>query len=72
MIGKTSGHRPGRLDVHGHIASVMAAMAASTAMGKRFEALKHNDYLQKLDAGFLATGQKRQKPPCISAWGLLF
>ncbi|WP_349436076.1 hypothetical protein [Pararhizobium sp. A13] len=62
--------------MHGHIASVMAAMAASTAMGKRFEALKHNDYLhdylQKLDAGFLATGQKRQKPPCISAWGLLF
>lgn len=45
VISKTPGHQPARLEVHGHIAGVMAAMDAATAMEKPFQVEKHNEYL---------------------------
>ncbi|CAN7388783.1 recombinase family protein [Pararhizobium sp. LjRoot255] len=61
VIGKTPGHQPATLEVHGRIASVMAALDAATAMEKRFQVEKHNDYLEKLAAGELDTEQKQKK-----------
>ncbi|WP_254229097.1 hypothetical protein [Agrobacterium salinitolerans] len=40
VIGKTPGHQPASLEVHGRIASILAAMDAATILEKQFEALK--------------------------------
>jgi hypothetical protein len=61
VIGKTPGHQPASLEVHGRIASILAAMEAATIMEKQFEALKRNDYLEKLRAGELGTQAQKQK-----------
>lgn len=45
VIGKTPGHQPVSLEVHGRIASILAAMEAATILEKQFEALKRHDYL---------------------------
>ncbi len=62
VIGKTPGHQPASLEVHGRIASILAAMEAATIMEKQFEALQRHDYLEKLRAGELDTEQKQKKP----------
>jgi hypothetical protein len=46
-----SGGQPASLEVHGRIASILAAMEAATILEKQFEALKQHDYLEKLRAG---------------------
>ncbi|WP_312406277.1 recombinase family protein [Rhizobium sp.] len=61
VIGKTPGHQPASLEVHGRIASILAAMEAATIMEKQFEALKRRDYLEKLRAGELDEEAKRKK-----------
>ena len=61
VIGKTPGHQPASLEVHGRIASILAAMEAATILEKQFEALKQHDYLERLRAGEIDTAQKRQK-----------
>ena len=61
VIGKTPGHQPASLEVHGRIASILAAMEAATILEKQFEALKQHNYLEKLRAGELDTEQKRKK-----------
>ncbi|WP_312358395.1 hypothetical protein [Agrobacterium sp.] len=61
VIGKTPGHQPAALEVHGRIASILAAMEAATILEKQFEALKQHDYLEKLRAGELDTEQKQKK-----------
>jgi len=40
VIGKTPGYQPASLEVHGRIASILAAMEAATILEKQFEALK--------------------------------
>jgi hypothetical protein len=37
---QTPGHQPASLEVHGRIASILAAMEAATILEKQFEALK--------------------------------
>ncbi|MGY5811704.1 recombinase family protein [Rhizobium sp. LEGMi198b] len=61
VIGKTPGHQPASLEVHGRIASILAAMEAATILEKQFKALKQHDYLEKLRAGELDTEQKQKK-----------
>ncbi|MBB3139078.1 hypothetical protein FHS26_006859 [Rhizobium pisi] len=61
VIAKTPGHQPASLEVHGRIASILAAMEAATIMEKQFEALKRPDYLEKRRAGELDTEQKQKK-----------
>ncbi|MFA1675472.1 hypothetical protein ACDY97_22620 [Rhizobium mongolense] len=61
VVAKTPDHQPATLEMHGHIASVIAAMDAATAMEKRFQAEKHNDYLEKLAAGKLDTEAKQEE-----------
>lgn len=61
VIGKTPGHQPASLEVHGRIASILAAMEAATILEKQFEALARQDYLEKLRAGELDTKQKQKK-----------
>ncbi|WP_281034244.1 hypothetical protein [Rhizobium ruizarguesonis] len=36
MTGKTPGHQPASLEVHGRIASILAAVEAATIMEKQF------------------------------------
>lgn len=43
VIGKTPGHQPASLEVHGRIASILCAMEASAILEKRFLAGKRND-----------------------------
>ncbi|MFC3970053.1 recombinase family protein, partial [Rhizobium lemnae] len=61
VIGKTPGYQPASLEVHGRIASILAAMEAATILEKQFEALKQHDYLEKLRAGELETEHKKKK-----------
>ena len=61
VIGKTPGHQLASLEVHGRIASILAAMEAATIMEKQFQALKQHDYLEKMRAGDLDTEQKQKK-----------
>ncbi|XHE12569.1 hypothetical protein PCC82_12340 [Agrobacterium deltaense] len=61
VIGKTPGHQPASLEVHGRIASILAAMEAATILEKQFEALKQHDYLEKLRDGELDTEHKQKK-----------
>jgi hypothetical protein len=61
VVGKTPGHQPASLEVHGRIASILAAMEAATIMEKQFKALQRHDYLGKLHAGEIDTEQKQQK-----------
>ncbi|CCM78298.1 hypothetical protein [Rhizobium mesoamericanum] len=60
VIGKTPGHQPASLEVHGQIASILAAMEAVTILEKQFEALTRHDYLEKLWAGEPDTEQKQK------------
>jgi hypothetical protein len=61
VIGKTPGHQPASLEVHGRIASILAAMEAATMLEKQFEALKQHEYLERLRAGEIDTEQKQKK-----------
>lgn len=40
VIGKAPGHQPATLEVHGRIASILAAMEAATIMEERFKLFK--------------------------------
>lgn len=61
VIGKTPGHQPASLEVHGRIASILAAMEATTNMEERFKLLRHHDYLARIETGELDTEGKRKK-----------
>lgn len=61
VIGKTPGHQPASLEVHGRIASILAAMEAATILEKQFGALKQSEYLEKRKSGELDTEQKQKK-----------
>ncbi|MEX2692564.1 hypothetical protein [Rhizobium mongolense] len=61
VIGKTAGHRPATLQVHGMIASILASMDVLDLMTKRYLAEVQNDFEEKLAAGELATEAKRKE-----------
>ncbi|MCV3735190.1 hypothetical protein OCK02_03155 (plasmid) [Rhizobium sp. TRM96647] len=50
-------------EVHGRIASILAAMEAATIVEKRFVALMCHEYLERRRAGELETEAKRTKTP---------
>ncbi|MCZ7501535.1 hypothetical protein G6M64_09825 [Agrobacterium tumefaciens] len=61
VIGKTPGHQQASLQVHGRMASILAAMEAATILEKQFEALKQHDYLEKPRDGELDMKHKQKK-----------
>ena len=60
VIDKTPGHQPASLEVHGRIASILAATEAATILEKTFEALKQSEYLKKRHAVELDTADKQK------------
>lgn len=61
VIGKTPGHQPPTLQVHGQIASILAQMDVLDYMERRFIAEVHADFVEKLEAGEIETKQKQKK-----------
>jgi hypothetical protein len=61
VIGKDARPQPATLEVHGRIASILAAMESAPLMEKRFAALQRHDYLEKRRAGELETEAQKQK-----------
>ncbi|MFN7091905.1 MAG: hypothetical protein ACK4P4_15255 [Allorhizobium sp.] len=47
MIGKTPGHQPASLEVHGDIANIMASMEVIDVLQKRFIAAAQNDLMTR-------------------------
>jgi DNA invertase Pin-like site-specific DNA recombinase len=61
VIGKTPGHQPATLEVHGLISSILAQMDVLDLMERRFVAEVHADFIEKLEAGEIATKEKQKK-----------
>jgi hypothetical protein len=63
VIGKTPGHQPATLQVHGSIANIMASMEVLDLMGQQFLAAAQNDFMTRLASGELDTGAQEAKTP---------
>lgn len=63
VIGKTPSHQPASLEVHGRIASILAAIESVAIMEKQFKALQRHDHLEKLASGEIERKAKTQKAP---------
>jgi hypothetical protein len=61
VIGKTLGHQPASLEVHGLIASILAAMEAATILEQQFITAAQNDLMARIASGELETEEKRKK-----------
>lgn len=61
VVGPRPGHQQATLQVHGRIASILAAMEASTILEKQLITLHRHQYLEAEDAGLLDTEDKRKK-----------
>jgi len=61
VIGKTTGHQPASLEVHGRIASILAAMEAATITEKLFEALKRTTIWRRCVPANLRRKPKNKK-----------
>jgi transposase len=61
VITATPGHQPAKLEVHGRIASILAAMEAASIMEERFRLLKRHEYLEKLEGGELEDEEAQKK-----------
>jgi DNA invertase Pin-like site-specific DNA recombinase len=61
VIGKTPGHQPAELTVHGRIASILGAMEAATIVEQQFKYRKNAEFSEKIDAGILNTDQKQKE-----------
>jgi hypothetical protein len=61
VVGPRPGHQQASLEIHGQIASILAAMEAATIMEKQLITLHHHQYLEAEDAGLLDTEAKRKK-----------
>ena len=61
VIGKTPGHQPATLQVHGSIANIMASMEVLDLMEQQFLAAAQNDFMSRLASGELDTEAKKQK-----------
>lgn len=60
VIGKTQGHQPATLEVHGLISSILAQMDVLDLMERRFVAEVHADFIEKLEAGEIETKEKQK------------
>jgi hypothetical protein len=61
VIGKTPGHQPATLEVHGSIANIMASMEVMDLMEQQFLAAAGNDLMAKIASGEIDTEAKKQK-----------
>ncbi|MGO7301618.1 hypothetical protein ACC718_37705 [Rhizobium ruizarguesonis] len=61
VIGKTPGHQPASLQVHGSIANIMASMEAIDVLEQQFLAAAQNDLMAKIASGEIDTEAKKQK-----------
>ena len=61
VIGKTRGHQPASLQVHGDIAHIMASMDAIDVMQQQFFAAAENDLMTRMASGEIDTEAKKQK-----------
>mgnify|MGYP007051651497 FL=1 len=60
VIGKTPGHQPASLEIHGRIVTIMAAMEVSTLLEKQLITLQRHHYLDAKEAGLLDTEAKKK------------
>ena len=70
VIGKTPGHQPASLEVHGHIANIMASMDLIDVLQQQFIAAAQNELMARLASGEIDTEDKKQKLASFSpsAW----
>ncbi len=61
VIGKTPGHQPASLQVHGDIANIMASMDVIDVMQQQFVAAAQNDLLTRIASGEIDTERKKKK-----------
>ncbi|MFL0691841.1 MAG: hypothetical protein ACJLUP_06895 [Agrobacterium tumefaciens] len=61
VIGKTPGHQPASLQVHGDIANIMASMDVFDVLQQQFFAAAQNDLMTLMASGELSTEVKKQK-----------
>ena len=61
VIGKTPGHQPASLQVHGDIANIMASMDVIDILQQQFVAAAQNDFMARIASGKIDTEQKRKK-----------
>ncbi|MBP2460187.1 hypothetical protein J3A65_000937, partial [Rhizobium sp. PvP014] len=61
MIGKTPGHEPASLQVHGSIANIMASMEVLDLMEQQFIAAAGNDLMARIASGEIDSEEKREK-----------
>jgi hypothetical protein len=55
VIGKSPGHQPASLQVHGSIANIMASMEVLDLMEQQFIAAAQNDLMAKIASGEIDT-----------------
>ena len=60
VVGKTPGHQPASLQVHGLIASILAQMDVLDYMKSRFISEIHEDFVERLEAGEIDSEEKRE------------
>ncbi|NEJ31717.1 recombinase family protein [Rhizobium leguminosarum] len=60
VIGKTPGHQPASLQVHGDIANIMASMEVLERLEQQFVAAAQNDLLAKIASGEIDTEAKKE------------
>ncbi|MDK1390142.1 hypothetical protein QN224_33235, partial [Sinorhizobium sp. 8-89] len=61
VIGKTPGHQPASLQVHGSIANITASMEVLDLLEQQFIAAAQNDLMAKIASGEVDTEHKKQK-----------
>ena len=61
VIGKTPGHQPASLQVHGDTANIMASMDVIDVVQHQLMAAAQNDLLPRIASGEIVTEQKRKK-----------
>ncbi|MBY5625909.1 recombinase family protein [Rhizobium leguminosarum] len=61
VIGKTPGHQPASLQVHGDIANIMASMDVIDIMQQQFVASAQNDLMTRIASGEIDTEAKKEK-----------
>ncbi|MBB3542200.1 MULTISPECIES: hypothetical protein [unclassified Rhizobium] len=72
VIGKTPGHQPAGLQVHGSIANIMASMEVLDLMEQQFITAAQNDLMTRIASVELDTWQKRKKAPRRLSGGALY
>ncbi len=61
VVGPTPGHQPAELAIHGRIASILAAMEATTILERQFELRKQHAYIEGIESGRLDSEQKQKE-----------